>query len=224
MVALVIEDMPVMRDLATAHLRRLGYEKIVVAQDGAHALNLLERLKPTFILSDIDMPYVNGLQVLKNVRMGRTWADRGTPFLLLTGHSDADVVGIALQLDASAFLRKPIDGAMLHDRLKRIATTPLSPRTVSEYGVISIDTLGPLAGRRRSDNERRPLVYAQAKVVQHAELTGEFVIARTIFNRDGETVLRPGTEVTPWLIEQLRDLIELNLIENEFAVIREGTA
>jgi CheY-like chemotaxis protein len=224
MVALIIEDVPIMRDLAVAHLRRMGYEKIVTAMDGAHALNLLDRMRPSFIVSDIDMPYVNGLQVLKTIRLGKTWAERCVPFLLLTGHSDADVVGVALQLDASAFLRKPIDAAMLQDRLRRVQTQPLQPRSVSEYNVISIDTLGPLTDRLRSDNERDPDSYGPVRHLSHYELVPGHVLATPVNSLKAEPVLAAGTKITSWLIAQLKDLLEIGMIHDRFSVLVEGNA
>lgn len=224
MAALVIEDVPIMRDLAVAHLRRMGYEKIITAMDGAQALNLLERMRPSFILSDIDMPYVNGLQVLKNVRLGKTWAERDVPFLLLTGHSDADVVGVALQLDASAFLRKPIDAAMLQDRLRRVQTTPLQPRSVSEYNVISIEALGQLSERQRSDNERDPDHAGPVRYLAHYELAPGHVLANAVNSIQGEPVLAAGTKITPWLLTQVKDLLELGMVHDRFAVAVEGHA
>jgi CheY-like chemotaxis protein len=213
-----------MRDLAVAHLRRIGYEKIITAMDGAHALNLLERMRPSFIVSDIDMPYVNGLQVLKNVRLGRTWAERGVPFLLLTGHSDADVVGVALQLDASAFLRKPIDSTMLQDRLRRVQAVPLKPRTVSEYNVISIDALGRLGERRRSDNEREPASQGPVRFLSHYELVPGHVLAAAVNSQQAEPILDAGTRITAWLITQLKDLLEIGMIHDRFSVAVEGHA
>jgi CheY-like chemotaxis protein len=221
---LVIDDVPIMRDLAVAHLRRIGYEKIITAMDGAHALNLLERMRPSFIVSDIDMPYVNGLQVLKNVRLGRTWAERGVPFLLLTGHSDADVVGVALQLDASAFLRKPIDSTMLQDRLRRVQAVPLKPRTVSEYNVISIDALGRLGERRRSDNEREPASQGPVRFLSHYELVPGHVLAAAVNSQQAESILDAGTRITAWLITQLKDLLEIGMIQDRFSVAVEGHA
>ncbi|MDB5365701.1 MAG: CheY-like receiver [Rhodospirillales bacterium] len=224
MVALVIDDVPIMRDLAVAHLRRIGYEKIVTAMDGAHALNLLERMRPSFIVSDIDMPYVNGLQVLKNVRLGRTWAERRVPFLLLTGHSDADVVGVALQLDASAFLRKPIDAVMLQDRLRRVQAVPLKPRSVSEYNVISVDALGALGERRRSDNEREPASQGPVRFLSHYELVPGHVLAAAVNSMQAERILDAGTRITTWLITQLKDLLEIGMIHDRFSVAVEGHA
>jgi CheY-like chemotaxis protein len=224
MVALVIDDVPIMRDLAVAHLRRIGYEKIVTAMDGAHALNLLERMRPSFIVSDIDMPYVNGLQVLKNVRLGRTWAERRVPFLLLTGHSDADVVGVALQLDASAFLRKPIDAVMLQDRLRRVQAVPLKPRSVSEYNVISVDALGALGERRRSDNEREPASQGPVRFLSHYELVPGHVLAAAVNSMQAERILDAGTRITAWLITQLKDLLEIGMIHDRFSVAVEGHA
>jgi CheY-like chemotaxis protein len=224
MVALVIDDVPIMRDLAVAHLRRMGYEQIITAMDGAHALNLLERMRPSFILSDIDMPYVNGLQVLKSVRLGRTWAERSVPFLLLTGHSDADVVGIAVQLDVSAFLRKPLDAAMLQDRLRRVQNVPLQPRTVSEYNVISIDALGSLAERRRSDDERGLDHQGRVRSLSHDELVPGLVLAAAVTSQSAEPILDAGTRVTSWLIAQLKDLLDIGMIHDCFSVALEGNA
>jgi chemotaxis protein histidine kinase CheA len=98
---LVVDDSAVVRDLVREALAAAGYD-VALAQDGAEALAGIEREPPDLALLDIDMPGLDGFEVLARVR-ART---RALPIVMLTSRGSADDRRRAASLGADAYLVK----------------------------------------------------------------------------------------------------------------------
>ena len=102
--------------------------------------------------SDISMPVMHGLQLLRAVRAGTKNIDRATPFALLTGHSDKELVDLAICLDANAFLVKPVSRDGIGNRLSQLINQLDSGSWLKEaglYGAIDVDdALAEISGRQ----------------------------------------------------------------------------
>ena len=143
---LVVDDVEVVRNSATAILQRHGFSN---ASSASSATEVIELFKlggnaPDCVISDSNMPKINGLQFLKTLRTGDAIVPRGIPFALLTGFAERPLVRLAVQLDADAFLAKPVEP----DAFVRHVTQLLDhgPRDESEmhsvehYAAIDVDT------------------------------------------------------------------------------------
>ena len=104
---LVIEDNRSECALVTRDLKRYGY-KYEVARDGEQGLARARELRPAAIILDIDLPVMDGYQVLKALQADDS--PRSLPVVVVTGH---DVRSIVMNLGARAFLAKPVDRAAL---------------------------------------------------------------------------------------------------------------
>src|SRR3954464_12274173 len=94
----VVDDHPTIREVVRAMLKKLGHTNVVLAADGVEAWPLVCLTGPCVVIRSVDRPRGNGLELLRDVRMGVDDVDRGTPFLLLTGHAEHELVGVALSL------------------------------------------------------------------------------------------------------------------------------
>jgi two-component system sensor histidine kinase/response regulator len=83
---LVVDDLELMRAVTVNQLRGMGYEKIKVARNGAEALEMLRAFKFDAVLSDWNMPVMNGLELLKAVRADAKLAK--LPFLMITAEAE----------------------------------------------------------------------------------------------------------------------------------------
>ena len=91
----------------------------VEAADGAEALKVLSRSVPRVIVSDIRMPRMNGYELLHTVR--RSKSDYSTtPFVLLTGLNDGELVDVAEKFGVSAFFSKPLDADRFRDTIRTL--------------------------------------------------------------------------------------------------------
>ena len=103
---LIVDDVPVNLKLAGAILKREGYT-IEYAEDGEQALQMLERLQPDLILSDIQMPVIDGFELARRVRQDERF--RYTPMVALTALALKAGEERALEAGFDGYLTKPID-------------------------------------------------------------------------------------------------------------------
>lgn len=104
--ALVVEDSPTMRQLLCAALKRIPGMQTVEAEHGADAIRRLAMWKFDLIVTDINMPVMDGLTLIARIRAGTT--HRETPIVVITtegAHSDRER---ALELGANEYLIKPL--------------------------------------------------------------------------------------------------------------------
>lgn len=103
---LVVEDSPMMRQLIAFSLARIKNVKIVETDDGVDALRKLATQRFDLILTDINMPIMDGLKLVKRVRIDPT--HHATPIIIITTESAAADRERAIQLGANAYITKPI--------------------------------------------------------------------------------------------------------------------
>ncbi len=105
---LVVEDSPTMRQLLVYALRRIpGMDNIVEAGDGVEALKFLASPpKPDLIITDINMPMMDGLKLVQRVRASEGLRD--IPIVIITTEGGAEDRARALALGANAYITKPI--------------------------------------------------------------------------------------------------------------------
>lgn len=118
---LVAEDDVVSLEIVSRMLPRLSVAKVLKARDGVEATEQIEQAggKVDAAVLDFSMPRMHGLQVLRRIRAGETSADAGLPCIMLTGHDDSRLHGLAITLGANAFLRKPATFDRLKECLER---------------------------------------------------------------------------------------------------------
>lgn len=135
---LIVDDSGFIRLMLTRLLARLGYTQARLASDGLEALKLVAAGQVNCVISDVRMQPLNGLQMLQQIRAGDTMADRGLPFLLVTGNADEVVVKTAALLDASSVLAKPFTVNALEQHLNRALTARPRLRSPSAYRQVQV--------------------------------------------------------------------------------------
>jgi putative two-component system response regulator len=103
---MVVEDSPTIRSAVETGLREVGF-KVVTAEHGAKAMELLTSRAPDLILSDIDMPYMNGEEFCRLVHA--TPAFSPIPFVVMSASSDRPIMRRMLNLGADAYIVKPFN-------------------------------------------------------------------------------------------------------------------
>ena len=115
---LTVDDSRTMRDMLRLALSEAGY-RVVQAVDGVHGLEVLQGEAPDVIVTDINMPRMDGFGFIEGVR--RSGPHRATPILVLTTESDAEKKSRARQAGATGWIVKPFNAAKLVDALRRVA-------------------------------------------------------------------------------------------------------
>lgn len=109
---LIVEDNPVVRMLVEQHLESAGHT-VMTAADGNEALQLASAIRPDLVLSDLDMPNLDGFGLLSAIRARADIA--GIPVIFLTGFEDMETFRRCTMLGADDFVNKPINRhALLH--------------------------------------------------------------------------------------------------------------
>jgi CheY-like chemotaxis protein len=98
---LVVDDEPEFVNMIKMRLEANGYE-VIPAYSGKEALDTLKQAKPDVVLLDIMMPELDGLQVLRTIRL----KDKKIPIFILTAFSNDERFKLAKQLNASGFMVK----------------------------------------------------------------------------------------------------------------------
>jgi signal transduction histidine kinase len=125
---LVIDDEPDVREIMVISLEDAGY-KTLSAPDGETGLSLLASHGPQILITDIKMPGMSGLEVLKQARRIRP----ETQVIVTTGFADIKKAITALQHDASDFITKPVDDTTLHLALKRAMERYQNQKELADY-------------------------------------------------------------------------------------------
>ncbi len=103
---LLVDDDPVMRELASAKLADAGYDPIV-AENGADALAKVRSNPIDLVISDIEMPVMDGFELTRNIRSDRSVSD--VPIIVITASDNPEDVDRVFAKGATSFLAKPIN-------------------------------------------------------------------------------------------------------------------
>lgn len=114
----VIDDYAMMRKLIAGFLRDMGYSNITMLDSGQAAVKYLESEKVNLIISDYDMPGMNGIELLKRVKGDSDLCK--VPFVMVTGRSDQNIVANAVSLGVAQYIVKPFTANVLEQKLKGI--------------------------------------------------------------------------------------------------------
>lgn len=115
---LVVDDMAVSRGLLTQALDQLSIKNYDYVSNGQEAVQFLAKSPVHLVISDYNMPVMDGLGLLKAIRS--TAATAKTGFIMVTGSDDARVVQQGAQLGMNNFLKKPFTPASLRDCIEKV--------------------------------------------------------------------------------------------------------
>jgi two-component system chemotaxis response regulator CheY len=115
---LVVDDFATMRKIIKNLLKQAGYQNIVEAEDGVVALSILKAQKINFIISDWNMPNMNGFEFLKAVRADSELS--GLPFLMVTAEGLKENVVMAVKAGVSNYIVKPFTAEVLNEKIEKI--------------------------------------------------------------------------------------------------------
>src|SRR5688572_9670578 len=114
--ALVVEDSPTMRQLIVFALRRLKALAVTEADDGVDALKKLQGETFDILITDINMPVMDGLKLVSMVRKDATHKD--IPIVIITTEGAQEDRQRALSLGANAYITKPIQAPQVISKVK----------------------------------------------------------------------------------------------------------
>jgi two-component system chemotaxis response regulator CheY len=116
---LVVDDFPTMRRIVKNLLKQLGFENIDEADDGINALAKLKNGGFGLVVSDWNMPNMEGIDLLRAVRQEPSVKD--IPFLMVTAEAEKEKVIEAIKAGVDNYIVKPFTAEVLKEKLEKIA-------------------------------------------------------------------------------------------------------
>jgi two-component system chemotaxis response regulator CheY len=115
---LVVDDFSTMRRIVRGLLKEMGCNNADEAEDGAVALQMLKNQKYDFVVSDINMPNMNGFDLLKAIKADDLL--RHIPVLMVTAEARKEDIVLAAQSGAAGYIVKPFTKATLEEKVQKI--------------------------------------------------------------------------------------------------------
>jgi two-component system OmpR family response regulator len=159
---LIVDDEIGVRELLTDALRLCDFET-AAAQDGMSALTLIRKQKPDLLIIDVNMPIMDGFELLERLRSNND----NTPAIMLTARKDRSDVTRGLKLGADDYLSKPFGLEELTLRVRAILR-----RSIKSSEDYSILTCGPISLNEQTyevilDGEQVELSKTEFRLLQH---------------------------------------------------------
>lgn len=115
---LIVDDFSTMRRIVRNLLKELGYSNVDEAEDGAMALSKLRSEPFDFVISDWNMPVMDGLTMLQAIRADASLSK--LPVLMVTAEAKKENIIAAAQAGANGYVVKPFTAATLDEKLAKI--------------------------------------------------------------------------------------------------------
>ncbi len=147
---LLIDDEQGIRNVLRITMEAAGFG-VILASDGESGLSLFHEHHPQIVVTDIKMPGIDGIEVLKKIKQARP----ETEVVMITGHGDLDLAVKSLKHEASDFITKPIDINVLEAALKKADERIAISNSVKDY---KEDLEGLIKEKDRKINESKHLI------------------------------------------------------------------
>jgi len=122
---LIVDDFSTMRRIVRGLLKEMGCNNADEAEDGAVALGMLKTSRFDFVVSDINMPNMNGFDLLKAIKADE--ALKHLPVLMVTAEARKEDIVLAAQSGAAGYIVKPFTKATLEEKVQKILQKLATP-------------------------------------------------------------------------------------------------
>ncbi|MFC1535099.1 response regulator [Thermodesulfobacteriota bacterium] len=204
---LLVDDEKGVRKVLSISLTDSGYQ-VIEAKNGEEAISLFRESHPPIVLTDIKMPGIDGIQVLKTIKK----ESPDTEVIMLTGHGDMELAIQSLKHEATDFITKPISTYALEIALKRANERLYYKAKIKEY-TEDLESLVEEKTKKLVEAERLATVGQTVAGLAHAIKNiagglsgGAFVLEKGI-ELDNKKYLSQGWEMIRRNIDRIKDMV-----------------
>lgn len=222
---LIVDDDSFILGVLEKLLNMLGIESVLRAGDGDEALTLLSEQAVDLVISDVQMPNLDGLSMLKQIRMGRTGAPSNLPCIVVTSLDEEAVLVAAMRLDANGFVQKPFKTPMLIKRLlialsETIVEMPGHPYSDVVIDLEQVALTGSVNSTGQSHQSQHIPLERDEKytLVSLFQLRSDMQLAEDIKTKSGTVLLSAGFTLNEARVHRMWEL-EKNLEKTSFRVV-----
>ncbi len=203
---LLVDDEPGIRNVLRIALQDMGYP-VLTATDSLDALHTFREQRPPIVLTDIKMPGMDGIDLLKAIKQEQP----DTEVIMITGHGDMDLAVRSLKLDATDFITKPIQDEALEIALARAEERRHLKQQIREY-TEDLERLVAEKSKELVAAERLTAIGQTVAGLSHSIKNiatglkgGAFVLERGI-DREDMTYLTRGWEMVKGNVDRIAGL------------------
>jgi signal transduction histidine kinase len=203
---LLVDDEEGIRKVLRIALSDLGYQ-VYTAENGVEALRIFEDKRPPIVLTDIKMPEMDGIELLRRLKQ----LSPDTEIIMITGHGDMDLAIKSVKYEATDFVTKPINDEILEIALKRAVERITMRQKLNEY-TQNLEQLVQDKTRQLVEAERLAAVGQTVAGLSHAikNITGglkggAFVLEKG-FELNDQKYLMQGWEMIKGNVDKITNL------------------
>jgi len=215
---LVVEDDDFTRKIVLRVLQDFGFTNTVDVNSAQSAIKLFEVEKFDLIITDVNMPVMNGLKLVQLIRAGKTHAKPETRIMVLTSFSQTEILGTALALDVNGFLVKPIIPAVAEQKLAQAMSERIHLHSPIAYETIrtELKSLPNIEINHLTNNSGGKAITLGNKTRNNEEenvrhlsirwLRPQMILKENVYLKDGTMLLSSGHKLTELSINRINDL------------------
>ena len=203
---LLVDDEPGILKVLGISLADRGY-RVFTAESGEEAIRIFHDARPDIVLSDIKMPGMDGIELLKSIKQ----ESPNTEVIMITGHGDMELAIESLKYDASDFISKPIHDETLDIALRRAHEKISYKRKLQEY-TENLENLVEEKTRKLVEAERLAAVGQTVAGLAHAVknitagLTGGIYVLEKGIELDNRTYLTQGWQMIKGNVQKVKGM------------------
>ena len=203
---LLVDDEPGILKVLGISLADRGY-RVLTAENGEGALRVFHEARPEIILTDIKMPGMDGIELLKRIKE----ESPNTEVIMITGHGEMELAIQSLKYDASDFITKPIDDEALEIALRRALEKLSYKKKLKEY-TENLENLVEEKSRKLVEAERLAAVGQTVAGLAHAiknitsGLTGGMYVLEKGIDLENRTYLSQGWQMIKGNVQKIKSM------------------
>lgn len=233
---MLADDDTFIRNVIRIMLNNLGVDEPILAADGIEGALRFNRSDVDLLITDIQMPKMNGLELIKEIRCGNTAAPRDLKIIAITSYSNPDILSSCLSLDVNGFLVKPLVPDDAARKIKAAMREKITLRPIESYLLVStnldelhltpatapdekLDTKEPDSSNSESEKTasvelkpNEPHNIKQVKkitLVTIKELQPDMRLKEDIYAKNGVRLMSAGRIMNEVVINRLQELLPI---------------
>ncbi|MGD2271355.1 MAG: hybrid sensor histidine kinase/response regulator [Desulfobacterales bacterium] len=201
---LLVDDEEDIRDVIGISLSDLGYE-VLIAESGQQALRLFEKHSPPIVLTDIKMPGIDGIELLRRLKE----LNPDVEVIMITGHGAMDLAIMSLKYAATDFITKPINVEVLEVALGKVREKIKMKQQLREY----TQNLERLIAEKTQLQDHLSSLGLMIGSISHGikglltGLDGGMYLLESGFSNENEEKIKEGWEIVKFMVERIRRMV-----------------